>query len=366
MSTVMTERPGTSADVEPDARDRASLPQWFRTPWRTGQLGVAVAGTLSFIVISSAFAALPDLTLRDRWQFGLEIVLGQFAAVALQLAALHLMVVTPTALRMQRALRFSSMVLLGTVAGSAALWFDPASIRLGILESTTTGVLSSLFKSLLTATFLVYQHAGEAMSFEASRRLQRLQREQRLARRRLVEAQLQALQARVDPQMFFDVLDSVQRLYAADPPRAEALLDELIVFLRTALPRLRSASSTLAQELEIAASYFRLQTLCGGTTRELLIKLPEPQAAHPFPAGVILPLLSDVQSAAIEVDAPSGPGADHITVSLHSRQAPAPLAIAQARTTLEALYGSAAKLECRETAAERPIETRITLAHDAT
>ena len=72
-------------------------------------------------------------------------------------------------------------------------------------------------------------------------------RNHQAARRRLVEAQLQAMQARVDPQMFFDTLDTVQRLYTSDPRRAEGLLDELIVFLRAALPRLRTASSTLAQ-----------------------------------------------------------------------------------------------------------------------
>lgn len=333
--------------------------------WRAVQLAVAIAGTLALIVISSIFAAVPDMTPSDRWRIAVEILAGQLAAVSLQLAVLRLAVLPQFAPPALRSLRFTCMVLAGTVGGTVPLMLpvDVPSIRLGIVESTTTGSWSALFQALLTATFLVYQHAGQARSEEASRRLQQLQREQRAARRRLVEAQLQSMQARVDPQMFFDVLDSVQRLYATDASRAEALLDELIVFLRAALPRLRSASSTLAQELELAVSYFRLQALRGGAPASVHITLPEALAPRAFPAGVILPLLSNAQSASIEVKAQPGVGADDITVSVNSERAPAPRALAQARETLAALYGSAARLECHEFTADTHVETRITLTH---
>lgn len=335
--------------------------------WRTMQLAVAVAGTMTFIVIGSVFATLPDMTASDRWKIAIEILCSRSAAAALQLLVLHVFALPRLAPRAWHILRFTCMVLLGTVGGVAPMMLmaDVPSIRLGVMESTATGVWSTLFTSLLLAIFLVYQHGGQARSEEASRRLQQLQREQQAARRRLVEAQLQAMQARVDPQMFFDVLDGVQRLYATDPPRAEALLDELIVFLRAALPRLRSASSTLAQEIELAASYFRLQTLRSGAPAAVRITLPDALAARAFPAGVILPLLADAEAAAIEVDAQSGAGTDDVTVSLHAEHAPAPQVLAQVRETLAALYGSAATLECRESTAGAHVETRITLAHAA-
>jgi len=335
--------------------------------WRTLQLAAAVALTMAFILLSGIYAAYPDMTATDRWQIGFEILGGKFAGVALQVFVLRLFALPCAAPRVQQVLRFLGIVLLGTVGYSFLLILpgDPPSIRLGIVESRTTGVLSSLFNALLTATFFVYQHAGQEKSEEASRQLQQLQREQRAARRRLVEAQLQAMQARVDPQMFFDVLDRVQRLYATDPPHAEALLDELAVFLRAALPRLRSASSTLGQELELAASYFRLQALCGGAPAEVRITLPDALAARSFPAGVILPLLAGTQTAAINVGAQPGAGADDITVSLHAERAPSPPMQAQVRETLAALYGSAATLECFDTA-DRHIETHITIAHAAT
>ena len=357
----------------PAAAEHAVRTNAVRTPpsrgalWRAVQLGVAIAVTMALIRLGSIFAAFPDMTPTDRWQIVLEIIASWFANVGLQLAVLHIVILPQAAPRAVRILRFFGMVLLGTVGAAAPLMLlaDVPSIRLGIVESTTTGTWSGLFDALLMATFLVYQHGGQARSEEASRRLQQLQREQQAARRRLVEAQLQALQARVDPQMFFDILESVQRLYATDAPRAEALLDELIVFLRSALPRLRSASSTLAQELELAASYFRLQTLRGGAPAVVRITLPDVLAARAFPAGVILPLLAEAQTAAIDVDAQPGAGTDDMVVSLHTGRAPAPRVLAQVRETLDALYGSAATVECRDTTADAHIETRITIAHAA-
>ena len=358
----------------PAAAEHAVRTNAVRTPpsrgvlWRAVQFGVAVAGTMALIQISSVFATFPDMTWSDRWQIALEIFCARFGNVALQLLVLHAFALADSAPRALLILRFFGMVLLGTAGAAAPLMLlaDVPSIRLGLVESTTTGSWSALFNALLMATFLVYQHGGQARSEEASRRLQQLQHEQQAARRRLVEAQLQALQARVDPQMFFDILESVQRLYATDAPRAEALLDELIVFLRSALPRLRSASSTLAQELELAASYFRLQTLRGGAPAAVRITLPDALAARAFPVGVILPLLAETQTAAIDVDAQPGSGTDDIMVSLHTGHAPAPRVLVQVRETLAALYGSAATLECHDTTADAYIETRITIAHAAT
>lgn len=331
---------------------------------RAVQLAVAVAGTLAFIDITSIFAAVPDMRWTDRWQIVVEITAGRFTNVAAQLAVLHFAAMPPTAPRTLRFLRFACMVLLGAVTSTVPLMLpDAPTIRLGIVESTTTGAWSSLFQALLIGMFLVHQNGGRARGEEASRRLHQLQHEQRAARRRLVEAQLQAMQARVDPQMFFDLLDSVQRLYATDAPRAEALLDELIVFLRAALPRLRTASSTLAQEFELASSLFRLQALRSGAPSWVRITLPEALAGRSFPAGVLLPLLVDAQTAAIAVDAGPVVGSDDITVSLRLTRRPAAPVLAQVRETLAALYGSAAALECQEAGSH--VETRITLADAA-
>ena len=78
------------------------------------------------------------------------------------------------------------------------------------------------------------------------------------AERRSVESDLRALQARVEPQFLFNTLAQVKRLYEQDPPRAERMLDDLIAYLRAAMPKMRDTSSTVGQEFDLARAYLNI------------------------------------------------------------------------------------------------------------
>jgi sensor histidine kinase YesM len=67
--------------------------------------------------------------------------------------------------------------------------------------------------------------------------------------RRLAEERLAALQARIDPEFVLETLTKLERLYEADPPAADRLLEQLIVFLRAAPGRVQ-ASAVRTQEHE--------------------------------------------------------------------------------------------------------------------
>jgi sensor histidine kinase YesM len=59
----------------------------------------------------------------------------------------------------------------------------------------------------------------------------------------LVASQVQAVRARIDPTFVFARLATIEQAYERDPAAADALLDELIAFLREAIPRLRNEGS---------------------------------------------------------------------------------------------------------------------------
>jgi LytS/YehU family sensor histidine kinase len=156
---------------------------------------------------------------------------------------------------------------------------------------------------------------------------------------------LAAIQARIDPQFFFDMLDAVQRTYEVDIDRAESLLDELIVFLRAALPRLRTTTSTVAQECELTKSYARLRKLQGRSDAEIDLVIPEGLRTAPFPPGVLLPIVDSVLRAAstersllLRADVTSS----RIVLSLASSARPVPDAVARVEATLADLFGDGA------------------------
>jgi LytS/YehU family sensor histidine kinase len=56
----------------------------------------------------------------------------------------------------------------------------------------------------------------------------------------LLAAQLVAANAQVDPAFVMTTLETIERTYEKDPVRADAQLDEFILYLRDAIPRLRN------------------------------------------------------------------------------------------------------------------------------
>jgi hypothetical protein len=94
--------------------------------------------------------------------------------------------------------------------------------------------LMLLFGGLMAAVYLSRQRHARMLAVLRAAELGRGG-----SQRRLAETRLAALQARIDPDFLFQTLTKLERLYEADPPRADCLLEELIVFLRGALADVR-------------------------------------------------------------------------------------------------------------------------------
>jgi sensor histidine kinase YesM len=72
--------------------------------------------------------------------------------------------------------------------------------------------------------------------------------------RRLLASQVEALEAEVDPAVVFSTLETIENTYEHDRVTADAMLDELISFLRSAIPKVRSGQeSVIARPEEVAA-----------------------------------------------------------------------------------------------------------------
>jgi hypothetical protein len=111
---------------------------------------------------------------------------------------------------------------------------------------TTYGLLAAWY----------YESADTAARMTAALRQSELAR--RSAERWVLELRLTILQARVDPQVLFDALDEAGHLYRSSADKAEHLLDDLIDYLRRALPELRQPESTLGHEVDLMLAYARV------------------------------------------------------------------------------------------------------------
>src|SRR6267143_407778 len=111
------------------------------------------------------------------------------------------------------------------------------------------------------------------------------------AERAVVEGDLRAMQARVDPDLLFDTLLAVDRAYARSIRSGEEALDALIGFLRAALPAEAAATSTVARELEHLRAYLAVRELLSKSKLDAEMRAEPDAREAPMPAMLMLPLV---------------------------------------------------------------------------
>ena len=149
---------------------------------------------------------------------------------------------------------------------------------------------------LLVGSAVVFLYADR----RAARRTTQLLHDAELDRirrsRRALESRLQAMQARVEPEFLFNTLDQVERLYDRDVVlasmvRASRMLDDLIAYLRAAMPQMRDTSSTVGQEIELARAYLNITRLRMDGRLDVDVVVAEGVAGARMPPMMLLPLV---------------------------------------------------------------------------
>ena len=344
------------------ARQVVGFPQWVRTHGGA----VAIAGLLAFAApvtfFTGALSVMRTPTAFNLARLGLWWMLYW---VALWCALLVLGYYCEHLVRrLERYARAAAWLL---AASAAAIFANVLTagrttilVEQGLVYSAGTAHLYAFTFSLIMA-LLYFAHLRRSLGHElAAARLVAAQTAQRHARRGMVQARLQEMQARVDPQLLFEMLDTVRRLYERDAAQAERFLDELIVFLRAALPRLRSASSSLLREVELASAFVRLHALASTSGLGMTVDIAHDVMHARFPPGVLVPILdTTVSSGAGNCRLTVSRSSDDCRLALRLGAAPSDASVARVLTLLTELYGTAAKLEIDSTTAATDVIVKV-------
>ena len=151
--------------------------------------------------------------------------------------------------------------------------------------------LFALTNWLLIGSAAVFLYAGRRAARRTEARLRAAELE-RIRRSKLaLESRLQAMQARVEPQFLFNTLAQVECLYELDHQVAARMLDDLIAYLRAAMPLMRDTSSTVAQELELARAYLHIIRQRLGERLAVTVQTPPGAEDIRMPPMMLLPLI---------------------------------------------------------------------------
>jgi hypothetical protein len=169
-------------------------------------------------------------------------------------------------------------------------------LRLEVWEAASTwhGIVLMAFGSALqhliallpaTLCYVYLRHAWRTAERLASARLRHAEVE-----RRLLAEQLAGAQALVEPAFLLDTLELAKQRFESDPGEGQRLLDELIAYLRAALPPLSGGGSTLGQQVELLRAYLQIERIRFDGGLNPRIDVPAELADEPFAPLLLMPL----------------------------------------------------------------------------
>ena len=210
----------------------ATLEFAYYFPLVSGRDGIGLTSLVSLLLVWCGEFALLALAVGmaeywvsprepSGWQLALAVVVGAFAG------ALIWHVITHFVLRDLLGLR-----LFVDQVGQPVVWLGQILYHWWLM---------TFFGGLAAAVHASQRRRARMLAALRTAELGREKSQQQLA-----EVTLGALRARIDPEYLFQTLTRLEGLYETDPPAADRLLEELIVFLRAALADIRASGVSVA------------------------------------------------------------------------------------------------------------------------
>ena len=120
------------------------------------------------------------------------------------------------------------------------------------------------------------------------------------AKRSAAESELRLLRAQIEPHMLFNTLANLRSLVNDDPVQAQIMIDQIIVYLRSALAASRTESVKLGDEFAQLRAYLEIMSLRMGSRLSFQLLLPEPLQNTAIPPMLLQPLVENAIKHGVE------------------------------------------------------------------
>jgi hypothetical protein len=299
------------------------LPLWLE-PFCAGFRGVSWLTFGLIIAINTGFAAI--LSIEDPRPFWHPLITAQSLGLSI---AYVVNAISPWD-KTHPVWRLVLAVAIGTLIGFSLLVLikGPLLHQPGYtvaelfgaehIHTTSWTLLSGLSNGVFVSLFFLLKFR-EARARAA---MLRADADRNLLSKQAIEAELKLMQAQVEPHFLFNTLASVQFLTETDPPKANLMLGHLLAYLRAALPQLRSDSSTLGQEIDLAQAFLSIMQMRMGSRLAFVIDVPADLRARRFPPMLLMSVVENAIKHGLEPRAEGG------TIRIEARRSGERLAVA--------------------------------------
>jgi len=143
--------------------------------------------------------------------------------------------------------------------------------------------------------------AGGKRKAEIEARAASAQADTETLERKLVEAQMAALQAQVEPHFLFNTLALIGQLIETDPPQAAKIHTHLIEYLRSTLPQMRArGSGTLGRQIVLSRAYLAIMQARMKSRLAVSIDVPPELESATFPPMMLQILIENAIKHGLE------------------------------------------------------------------
>ena len=254
-------------------------------------------------------------------------------------------------------------VVVGSVLGTILAGFVKGRDINQMFTERLAGVAISMglgigFGCIIVAAMILREkHARDQA------RIAKAESERHQLEKNVLEAQLQLMQAQVEPHFLFNTLANVQHLVETDTKSAGDVLESLIQYLRAALPQMREGATNLGREVDMARAFLEIHRVRMGSRLDFAIEVPEDLKCRPFPPMMLISLVENAikhgvdpccECGQVTIRAQENEGTLRVSVAdtgegVKPKQGGG-VGLTNIRERLKALYGSSARLVMEENA----------------
>ena len=225
-----------------------------------------------------------------------------------------------------------------------ALWyFNPGAFIIRVMVIVSTSLLGALIcyiglalllnfvpfyfipSTLSTTIFIIMLMeavlcSGTIILVERSLIIERKYTEEKtgrlLSEKKLVEDQLNLLQAQIEPHFLFNTMESIYNLFDTDPEKANTMQMYFIQYLRATLIKTRARTTTIEQEMDLIRSYMNIFKISMEDRLEYEIDVDQQAKESHFPSLIIQPIVEYLIKNRLEMDPEGG----HISISIKKKE----------------------------------------------
>ena len=245
--------------------------------------------------------------------------------------------------------------LIGSFLGAFASGMSP-SVIFGKHDLWQLLLLGVIFGSVIA-----YFFSSQDQILDSRARIQEETIKRLTSEKKAVEANLDRLQAQIEPHFLFNTLSNIRGLVESDPEKGIAMLDDFIQYLRASLSKIRETEADLGQEVDIIRAYLKIFKIRMGDRLQYDINVPERLKSLPFPSMLLQPLVENaikhgleprVEGGNLTVHAESDDGFLRLVITDTGlgliKDSNGGLGLSNIRERLQSIYGDGAQLILEE------------------